>query len=151
VSHDDHISTAYAVADLRAFLAGAWRLTRRLDDRGAGVSGVLDGEARFDADGAGLAYREDGDLRMAAYEGRVWRCYRYGFPAPHRAEVYFADGRAFHVLDLSRGHWTAEHACGADLYRGAFRVDGPDTWRATWRVRGPRKDLILRGVYRRGP
>jgi len=59
------------------------------------------------------------------------------------------DGRPFHPLDLRDGVWTAEHLCGADLYRGAFRALGPDRWQAEWEISGPRKDQVLRGLFTR--
>jgi hypothetical protein len=139
----------FAVADLRAYLVGAWRLTRAIEDRRTGQRGRLEGRAVFEAEGDGLVYREEGRLVLGAFETLAHRAYRYAFPVPHLAEVLFEDGRAFHGLDLSAGAWTATHRCGRDLYEGDFRAEGPDAWRARWRVTGPRKDQRLDGLYER--
>ena len=138
------------IVDLRAFLAGLWRLERTLQDRRLGHTGNLRGTAEFIADGDGLLYRENGELTIEGYTGPTTRAYRYRFPEPHRADVCFEDGQPFHDLDLSRGVWQAEHRCGEDLYRGTFRALGPDAWDAAWRIEGPRKDQTLVGTYRRG-
>ena len=141
---DDSLS---GVADLRAFLAGGWNLSRTIDDRRTGQRGTLEGTATFAPEGDGLVYREEGVLELAGYRGPVMQAYRYRFPAPHRAEVAFRDGGLFHALDLSRGVWAAEHVCADDLYRGDFRVEGPDRWRVSWTVTGPRKDQTLISRY----
>lgn len=137
------------VTDLRAFLAGGWKLSRTIDDRRAGQRGTLEGAAVFTPEGDGLVYREEGVLDLDGYRGSVMQAYRYSFSAPHRAEVAFRDGGLFHALDLSRGVWAAEHVCADDLYRGNFRVEGPDRWRVSWAVTGPRKDQTLISRYSR--
>ena len=137
------------VADLRAFLAGGWNLSRTIDDRGAGQRGTLEGTAVFAPEGDGLVYREAGVLDLAGYRRPVVQAYRYSFPAPHRAAVAFRDGGLFHALNLSGGAWAAEHVCADDLYRGDFRVEGADRWRVSWTVTGPRKDQTLTSRYSR--
>lgn len=141
--------TTLAVADLKAFLEGAWLLARRLYDRRAGTRGTLQGEALFEAEGDGLVYRENGVLRLRDGAFKASRVYRYGFPAPHRAEIAFDDGSPFHALDLSSGRCAVEHRCGGDTYRGRYHVAGPGEWRVDWQVSGPRKDLFLESRYRR--
>ncbi len=137
------------ILDLKAFLPGAWDLTRTLEDRRAGRRGRLDGRAVFAPAGAGLVYRERGVLCLGAFTGPAGRVYRYRFPGPGRAEVAFEDGRPVHDLDLSHGRWSVAHRCRVDLYRGSFEVEGRDRWTAVWRVLGPRKDQVLRGRYDR--
>ncbi len=143
----------YAVANLRAYLAGAWEVRRTLDDRRNGARGSFEGRAIFAPGDAGaLTYREEGRLALGGFETLAHQSYLYAFPAPrraHRAEVRFADGRAFHALDLSNGHWSAEHVCGADLYRGRFRAEGADRWSVLWTVTGPRKDQSLESLFTR--
>ena len=48
-----HASTAalYPVADLRAYLTGAWEIRRSLEDGLRGVRGTFDGWAAFTPDG----------------------------------------------------------------------------------------------------
>lgn len=147
----------YPVADLRAYLAGVWRLVRTLEDRRTGQKGRFEGRAVFrepeegegTVEAGGLAYREEGRLVLGGFETLAHRAYLYRFPLLHLAEVRFADGRAFHRLDLSGGVWDAEHGCGGDLYRGSFRALGPDGWTAVWEVAGPRKDQRLSGRFTR--
>lgn len=139
----------FSILDLRAFLGGAWELNRRLWDRRQGERGSFEGEARFEADGEGLAYRESGRLRLGGHAGPAQRALLFAFPLPGLAQVRFPDGRLFHALDLSRGPFEAEYPCGADRYRGRFHAAGTDAWRATWRVRGPGKDQIIESFYAR--
>ena len=137
------------ITDLRAFLEGAWRVLRTVEDRGSGMQGGFIGCGSFVPDAAGLGYAEDGVLRLTAYLGRASRRYLYRFPAPHRALVAFEDGRPFHALDLSRGAWAVTHACGKDTYRATFRVLGGDGWSSRWHIAGPRKDHLVTSHYRR--
>ncbi len=143
----------YPVTDLRAYLLGAWVIRRTLDDRRRGESGSFQGRTVFTPgeDGA-LAYREEGCLELGGFETLAHQSYLYAFPATHRAhraEVRFADGRAFHPLDLRDGQWSAEHVCAADLYRGRFRALAPDRWSVLWTVAGPRKDQVLESRFPR--
>ena len=99
-----------------------------------------------------LTYREEGRLSLGGFETLAHQSYLYAFPATHRAhraEVRFADGRAFHALDLRDGQWSAEHVCAADLYRGRFRALAPDRWSVLWTVTGPRKDQVLESRFTR--
>ena len=137
------------VADLRAFLEGAWSLQRIVEDRRAETRGVLDGRVDFLAEGAALMYREHGILILGAGRYETSRLYRFEFPQVHRAEVSFEDGQPFHTLDLSCGRWSVAHDCGDDRYQGTHLVVGQDEWRVRWRVRGPRKDQRLDSRYRR--
>lgn len=150
VPSEDTRAALYRVADLRAYLTGAWRISRTLEDRRRGAHGRFEGEAVFAPGAAGaLAYREEGRLALGGFATLAHRRYLYAFPAPILAEVRFADGRPFHELHLGDGRWTAEHLCGADLYRGTFRALGPDQWAADWEITGPRKDQVLRGRFTR--
>src|SRR5690349_18236478 len=136
----------WPVTDLRAFLTGAWRIARTLHDARGGQDGSLEGTAEFSplstspSSGGDLHYVETGILRLGDHVGPAEQTYRYAFPAPNRAEVFRRDGSPFHTLDLRTGRAEATHQCGADLYRGGFRVTGPDSWTAEWSVTGPRKD-----------
>ncbi len=140
----------YPVADLRAYLLGAWEIRRTLDDRRNGARGSFEGRAVFAPGDAGtLAYREEWRLALGGFETLAHQSYLYAFPVPHRAEVSFADGRPFHPLDLRDGQWDAEHVCAADLYRGRFRAEGPERWFVLWTVTGPRKDQSLESRFTR--
>lgn len=137
------------VNDLREFLKGVWWLRRQLHDHRAGEQGQLVGSAVFSVDGAGLHYAEKGSLAIGGHEGPAEQSYRYAFPAAQRGAVHFRDGRFFHDLDLSTGAWHCVHLCDPDRYEGRFTVLDADSWRAVWRVTGPRKDLTLDSTYRR--
>jgi hypothetical protein len=140
----------YRVADLRAYLAGAWEIRRSLEDRRTGQRGSFQGSAVFSPEEDNmLTYREQGRLALGGFETLAHQSYLYAFPAPHRAEVRFPDGRPFHALDLSDGRWAAEHLCGRDLYRGRFRAEGAERWSVTWTVAGPRKDQVLESLFTR--
>jgi len=143
----------YPVADLRAYLLGAWVIRRTLNDRRHGAQGHFEGRATFTpGDANTLAYREEGRLALGGFETLAHQSYLYAFPAPqraHRAEVRFADGRAFHPLDLSDGQWSAEHLCEPDLYRGRFQALAPGRWSVLWTVTGPRKDQVLESYFTR--
>jgi hypothetical protein len=133
------------VPDLRAFLTGAWRIARTVKDARNGQDGGFDGTAIFTPlpDG-GLLLTESGTMRLGGYTGPAEQTYRYAFPEdPGRAEVFRHDGTPFHDLDLADGTAEAVHHCGADLYRGTFRVLGPDEWVVEWAVSGPRKDYHM--------
>jgi len=137
------------VSDLNAYLEGAWRLSRILDDRRTKQRGRLDGLAVFTPCGPQLIYRERGVLHIGTYRGRAERDYNFAFPTPGRAEVAFDDGAPFHDLDLTAGTWNADHRCREDRYRGRFRVLAPDVWETVWRIAGPRKDQTLTTRYSR--
>ena len=133
----------YCVAELRAYLRGAWRLTRRIEDRATESIGRFEGTLRFEDTAEGLSYREEGELTVAGYSGAAWRCYEFRFPAPGHAEVFFPGGGLFHDLDLSEGAWDVLHPCGDDGYRGRFQALAQDSLQVSWRIEGPRKDLLI--------
>jgi hypothetical protein len=125
-----------AIADLRAFLTGTWRIARTVKDARSGQNGGFDGIALFAPlpDG-GLLLTESGTMRLGGYSGPAEQTYRYAFPdGPGRAEVFQHDGTPFHDLDLTAGSAEAVHHCGDDLYRGTFRVTGPEEWVVEWSV-----------------
>lgn len=159
----------YPVPDTLAHLAGTWRVARSVRDLAGGDEGRFTGRTVFSpleeggpagggglpdesgpAAGGGLLHEESGTFTWRGTARPAERTLRF-LPgrAPGTADVRFADGRPFHVLDLSTGHWIADHPCAADLYRGEFTVSGPDRWRSVWRVRGPAKDLVLTTDYTR--
>ena len=133
-------------------LTGAWEIARRIAPEGA-----LDGRAVFAPDGAGgLAYREEGRLRLAGgFTAVAERSYLFR-PRPGGFAVYFAETppRLFHEVALTvardgRLHGRARHLCAEDLYltRYAFLPDGRFVVRH--RVRGPRKAYCMTTWYRR--
>lgn len=141
--------TPIPITDLRSFLAGAWRLERVVDDARRHEVGEMVGSADFAPIGPLLHYVESGELRLGRYSGAASQNYFYRFPAPHRAEVLFADRQLFHGLDLSAGSADVSHRCADDLYRARFTVVSPDEWRVTWQIDGPRKQQRIATRLRR--
>ena len=63
--------------------------------------------------------------------------------------VRFADGRAFHPLDLATGACRVRHPCGDDAYEGRYAIVGPDALEVRWLVRGPANRQRIASRYRR--
>lgn len=126
---------------------GTWALTRRIDDRRAGAAGSFTGRAVFRPEGADLAYREEGILRLGPGPGfTASRAYRWRAAGDGLA-ILFEDGRFFHTLPLDAPRAEAGHDCGADRYEVRYDFQGWPKWRAVWDVRGPRKDYRMESVY----
>ncbi|MGW1065964.1 DUF6314 family protein [Streptomyces aureus] len=141
----------WPVEDVLAYLGGAWRVERSVRDLASGAEGRFTGTTVFDPlEGSGLLHRESGTFVWQGVARPAERTLRF-LPGdgPGRALVRFADGRPFHDLDLTSGHWVTDHPCSADLYRGEFTVRDEHHWRSLWRVRGPAKDLVLTTDYTR--
>ncbi|MFD5715563.1 DUF6314 family protein [Streptomyces pharetrae] len=142
----------WPVPEVLAFLAGSWRVDRSVRDLASGDEGRFDGTTAFGPlEGGALLHRESGVFVWRGVARPAERTLRF-LPGPAgagTAEVRFADGRPFHDLDLTTGHWVADHPCAADLYRGEFTVRDADHWRTVWRVRGPAKELVLATDYAR--
>jgi Family of unknown function (DUF6314) len=139
----------FHVPDAAAFLAGTWRIARRVRDRRLTESGSLAGTACFTPIPGGLRYDEQGLLRFGAYLGEVTGHYRFMTCGPGAMSVHFADGRLFHRLDLSSGLAEVAHDCAPDQYLGRYRALGPHSWTLAWRVHGPRKDMLISTRYAR--
>lgn len=128
---------------------GQWHLSRQIDDQtGLGV-GLMQGSAVFHRDPDGLRYEEDGQLSFASQPPmRAQRTYLWQ-PDGQGVRVLFADGRAFHHIDLSHLQPQAAHWCDPDQYDVSYDFsDWPD-WTSEWSVKGPRKDYRMRTVYHR--
>ena len=140
---------SHPVADLGAFLSGRWRIARRIDDKRLGILGRLTGCVTFTPSPGGLIQDEDGDLSFGTYRGPATRRYHLVIDRPSMADVHHADGRLFHTLDLASGGAEILHHCGADVYRGRYRVIDGDRFFLSWRVRGPHKDYASVTRYTR--
>lgn len=140
-------------ATLLDHLRGTWSVERTLQDHASGLTGAFTGTATFADDDDGLRHRELGSLTWAgatptsATRELLWRA----TGAAPAVEVFFADGRFFHRLDLTDGRDTPAHFCVPDHYRGSFVLQDRDHWRYTWRVSGPSKDLTLETHLTRVP
>ena len=128
--------------------AGVWQLAKVIDDA-RGPQGRFAGEARVTGAGPDWTYTERGVLRFdGAAEGlSAERRYLWA-PAEAGVEVRFDDGRAFHHLPFAGGD--AHHNCPPDTYDVTYDFAGwPLTWRAVWRVTGPRKAYEMTCDYQR--
>lgn len=132
----------FAITDLAAYFAGAWRLSRDIVAADGQPMGEVTGTATFTWEDAVLVYAETGELRLNGYTGPVSRTLLY-HPDGARAAVHFDHGGFFHDLDLATGRWRTDHPCRDDLYRGEYRVLDPDHWRQEWVVAGPAKDHVI--------
>lgn len=126
---------------------GRWRIERRIDDRLGGVTGRFEGVAEFTPAATGLAYREEGRLRLGAgpevvaVRDYLWR------QEGGRIVVLHGDGRPFHDFDPAEPG--ARHWCDPDDYRVRYDFARWPEWRAEWTVLGPRKDYTMRSTYYR--
>ena len=139
----------YPVKDLRAFLAGRWRITRRVQDVRQELTGRLNGRANFTTARQGLLYDETGLLCFGRYRGEAERRYLFAFDGPDAASVHHADGRLFHRLSLMFGRADIHHQCCEDHYRGRYRVLDRDAFAVSWDVAGPRKRYRMATFYNR--
>lgn len=126
---------------------GTWRLVRAIEDRRAGLSGRLEGEARFVPGQGGLVLTETGLLAygggapMQAERRYLWREEAGGIA------VYFEDGRPFHWFSAERTE--ASHDCPPDLYAVQYDFGTWPLWSAVWEVSGPRKQYTMTSRYSR--
>lgn len=127
-------------------------MIRQISDHRAGLDGWFRGQARFlpAADDQMLQYHEDGELQFGSHRGPAVRSLIYCGRPDGAADVRFADGREFYLLDLRSGLSQAEHLCRADKYLVTVTRLGPDKFTESWRVVGPDKDYGLHTTYVRG-
>lgn len=131
------------LADFR----GRWRLVRGIEDRRAGATGVLKGEAVFSVTGNGLFYRETGTFTyagltpMTAARRYLWR------QEGGDIVVDYETGTPFHRFSLRHRAPEASHRCAADLYQVAYDFMDWPRWRVVWAVNGPRKNYRMMSRY----
>ncbi|MDW4548470.1 DUF6314 family protein [Defluviimonas sp. D31] len=126
---------------------GEWQVGRVIQDRLGHAEGRFEGRAFFRPVEIGLAYHEEGELRlgpgpsMTAVRDYLWRI------DGERIAVDHGDGKPFHAFDPAFPE--AHHLCSPDDYRVHYDFcDWPD-WRAVWVVMGPRKDYTMISRYSR--
>ncbi len=128
---------------------GRWRIDRRIEDRAGGTTGRFEGQGVFLARGAKAVYVERGLLYygtqppMQAERSYLWR------DGPTGIEVFFHDGRPFHRIGLAGETAEARHWCDPDSYVVHYDFGDWPLWSARWDVTGPRKDYVMRSLYRR--
>jgi len=77
------------------------------------------------------------------------RAYRFVIEGDHSFSVFFPDGRFFHRAEIVAGIALVTHDCAPDTYCGRYRFRGGDRWSLSWRITGPRKDLVIATVFSR--
>jgi hypothetical protein len=135
---------------------GHWRLTRQIFDDARRETGQFQGGAVFQPDGAGLHYEETGTLHlkgqppMTATQRYLWRSGSDGGGGSSGGiDVFFADGRAFHSIDLSDVRPDAHHHCAPDDYRVQYDFSQWPNWSSQWHVSGPRKAYEVCNIFAR--
>lgn len=130
--------------------AGAWAVSRRVDDRLAGQVVQAEGQVVLKpGDGGDLIYDEvlslhiPGRAAMKATRRYLWRSDDEGI------RVCFDDGRFFHRITLGAAESADTHDCPPDLYAGRYDFSRWPHWSAEWKVSGPRKDYVMTTVFMR--
>lgn len=129
-------------------LVGEWDLHRTVDDRRAGVRGIVVGITVLTATGPDeVRWDESG---VMTFDGRLTPVSRTLFV--RRTEgaqwaVHFPDGRVFHPWVWGA---SVDHACAPDRYTGVLGGDA-DRWTVRWEADGPAKDYRLDSVLQRRP
>jgi hypothetical protein len=129
------------VSDTLGFMRGRWHLERTLADHRSRTTGLFTGSAVVESVTSDQHdYREQGELRFGGHTGPATRrLVLWGGP-DGTADVRFADGRPFYLLDLRSGQWRAEHLCGEDRYEVTHLVLTAGLMEERWRVLGPDKN-----------
>jgi len=137
--------------EAEAFL-GTWQITREIHDAKAGARAQFAGSAQITVAGARWRYAESGQLTLAGGASfHAARVYLWQ-PFAQRIDVSFEDGRFFHTIALAApdsGRAEASHWCDPDQYDVSYDLSAWPVWRATWRVRGPKKDYQMTSLYTR--
>ena len=134
------------VTDLADFLRGSWEVGREILTAGQTVA-TFSGEATFDDQAPGeLIYSEVGALVLPTVTLEARRDLLIRLLDAGCAELHFADGVAFHVLDLRRGRCRVVYRCGTDLYTGLYVAASPIELLVRWRCPRPQQGLRLHGA-----
>jgi hypothetical protein len=122
---------------------------RRIRDLKTQALGRLHGTADFRPYQGGLRFTERGVLTLPTARTEAQRTYRFVIDGDDQFSVFFADGRPFHRAEVASGIAYVVHDCAPDTYRGRYRFAAPDRWSLSWRITGPRKDLVISTVFSR--
>ena len=128
---------------------GSWQVGRRIENA-EGPEARFEGVARFEPDGAGLVYAEEGELQLEGQPPiRGERRYLWRQEEDGTIAVFFDDGRDFHRFDPGAEAPGDRHHCAPDVYDVTYDFGGWPEWESRWRVTGPRKDYVMVSRYRR--
>lgn len=127
-------------------LLGDWVLRRHVDDRRAGVDGLVTGTTTLTSTGPDeVRWDESGTMTFDGRTVPVSRTLHVRRADDDRWTVLFADGRPFH--DWVWGE-RVDHTCAPDDYTGVLAGDA-DRWTVRWEAHGPAKDYVLDSELRR--
>jgi hypothetical protein len=138
-----------SLAPIASLFAGRWSVVRRIRDLKTRELGRLRGTADFMPDHDGIRYGERGVLLLAHAQAEARRDYRFMIEGDRSFSVFFLDGRLFHRAEIDAGTAAVAHDCAPDTYRGRYRFPAPDRWSLSWRITGPRKDLVISTLFSR--
>ena len=124
-------------------------MERRIHDTKNREIGRLRGRAEFTPGHGDIGFVERGVLVLAHARMEAWRDYRFVIDDDHAFSVFFSDGRLFHRARIIAGTASVSHDCAPDTYCGRYRFPHPDRWSLSWRITGPRKDLVISTVFSR--
>jgi hypothetical protein len=130
----------------QSYFAGDWLMVRIIENAPEGVIGEVWGEARFVADGEGLACRETGVVRFQGEDFHMERTSLWRFPEPGLVEVLHADGRPFHHFLTERP--IALESSGDASFEIVYEFE-PDTWISRWEMTEPGGSYMMTTRYRR--
>ncbi|SFQ26414.1 hypothetical protein SAMN05421853_103114 [Roseivivax halotolerans] len=126
---------------------GCWRFRRKILDRTLGQLSQGQGSVNLVRDGEGLIYDEEITLSLPGQKP-ITGTRRYLWTAhPRGVEIFFDDGRPFHLMDLSEPQPSDLHDCAPDRYQVIYDLADWPVWGAVWEVRGPRKDYRMDTLF----
>jgi Family of unknown function (DUF6314) len=137
--------------DFFGMLLGRWNFAREIAGHGS-----MKGTAVFELASEGRAeYFEFGELALKTGERlRAERRYVYealdgGFKVRFHETGEIFERAVF--VEQERGGWkaSANHLCDKDLYESEYCFPMDGTFTVRHEVRGPKKDYLIRTIYRR--
>ena len=122
---------------------GRWSLSRQITHANQPPA-EFTGQAEWRMQEGRALYREEGVLSLAGQPPmQAMRHYIWD----EGLNVFFEDGRFFHTVSPLGGE--ARHWCDPDAYWVVYDFAAWPEFRATWRVKGPRKDYVMRTKFSR--
>lgn len=150
---------------LQAF-AGAWQITRRIEDQYASQVITGSGQGVFAPDPevpGGMIYDESLQMQFpngnpgqapgqvpgqARSKAAMQATRRYLWhPQPEGAQVLFSDGRPFHTVSFADKTPQDRHYCDPDIYDVTYDFRVWPCWSAVWTVQGPKKRYRMESQF----
>lgn len=132
-----------------ASLEGRWKLSRVIE-HAQGTVDYLEGTTTFHRAGQQMIQDEEGLLSQDSVAMPLKATRRYLWSqVRNRLECAFDDGRPFHTVPLGTATPETVFLCPPDRYAVSYMFDSRNSWTATWKVSGPRKDYTMTSTYTR--